>query len=117
MRDAGVILANGTSAAYMKNEQGVIKLLSSTTALRFCPVREWHQGTTAELIGRICNFHGRRFVAAYTTEVECQKHARSANADLQQAFAKHLELICDLRLYAGCGGDRMSPQDGRPLLN
>jgi hypothetical protein len=42
------------------------------------------------------NFHGRRFVATYTTEVECQKHARSANADLQQAFATHPELIYEI---------------------
>jgi len=38
------------------------------------------------------NFHGRRFVAAYTTEAECQKHARSVNADMQRAFAKTPDL-------------------------
>jgi hypothetical protein len=38
-------------------------------------------------------FHGQRFVAAYTTKTECQKHADSANAQQQRSFPKHPELI------------------------
>jgi hypothetical protein len=41
-------------------------------------------------------FHGRRFVAAYTTEVECEKHARAANDDLQQTFSKTPSLIYEI---------------------
>lgn len=41
-------------------------------------------------------FHGQRFVAAYTTEIECQKHARSVNADQQHAFAKNPDLIYEI---------------------
>jgi hypothetical protein len=37
-------------------------------------------------------FHGQRFVAAYTTEAECQKHARSVNADHERTFVKTPEL-------------------------
>ena len=39
------------------------------------------------------SFHGQRFVAAYTTEAECQKHARSVNESQQRSLAK----IPDLR--------------------
>jgi hypothetical protein len=38
-------------------------------------------------------FHGRRFVAAYTTEAECQKHARSVTAEQQRALAAHPDWI------------------------
>lgn len=41
-------------------------------------------------------FHGQRFVAAYTTEAECQKHARSVNADHERTFAKTPDLIYEL---------------------
>jgi hypothetical protein len=41
-------------------------------------------------------FHGRRFVAAYTTETECQRHARSIIADQQPTFAKTPDLICEI---------------------
>jgi hypothetical protein len=38
-------------------------------------------------------FHGQRFVAAYTTEAECQKHARSVTARQQRSLAEHPEWI------------------------
>jgi hypothetical protein len=41
-------------------------------------------------------FHGQRFVAAYTTEAECQKHARSVTADQQQALGKTPDLIYEI---------------------
>jgi len=41
-------------------------------------------------------FHGQRFVAAYTTEAECQKHARSENESLQGTFAKNPEFNYEL---------------------
>jgi hypothetical protein len=47
----------------------------------------------ASLRAKDHDFHGQRFVAAYTTEAECQKHARFVNADQQLAFAAHPEDI------------------------
>ena len=42
------------------------------------------------------NVGARRFVAAYTTEVECQKHARSVNDEQQRSFSKTPELIYEI---------------------
>jgi hypothetical protein len=41
-------------------------------------------------------FHGERFVAAYTTEAECQKKARSVNDDQERALGKTPQLIDEL---------------------
>jgi len=41
-------------------------------------------------------FHGRRFVIAYTTEAECQKHVRSVNDEQQRAFSKTPDLRYEL---------------------
>jgi hypothetical protein len=41
-------------------------------------------------------FHGQRFVAAYTTEAECEKHAKSVNADQQRALSKTPQLIYEI---------------------
>jgi hypothetical protein len=41
-------------------------------------------------------FHGERFVAAYTTEAECEKHARSNNADEQRVNTKTPDLIYEI---------------------
>jgi hypothetical protein len=38
-------------------------------------------------------FHGQRFVAAYTTEAECQKHALSVTTEQQRALAAHPDWI------------------------
>jgi hypothetical protein len=42
------------------------------------------------------NLRAQRFVAAYTTEAECQKHARSVNDDQQRVFAKTPEYIIEI---------------------
>ena len=42
------------------------------------------------------NFHGERFVAAYTTETECQRHARSVNLDQRQSLGAHPEMIYEI---------------------
>ena len=42
------------------------------------------------------NLRAQRFVAAYTTGAERQKHARSANDDQQRAFAKMPDLIIEI---------------------
>jgi lipopolysaccharide biosynthesis regulator YciM len=38
------------------------------------------------------HFHGWRYVASYTTEAECQKHARSANDSQQRVLSQNPQL-------------------------